>query len=225
MFESYFVNLGEQLTIVLMNILNFLPTLLLALVTVIIGLIFAVILGRAVAHVFDILKIDHFFNSLGVIHLSKKVGHDLTLGKIFGGLVKWTIIVSFLLVGFNILQLDYVSIFLVEILRYLPNVFIAGIILIITSILAGFTEKVIDGSVRSVGLKTGIAGTVAKYAIIFTGILAALSQLNILEVFANTLFIGIVAAVSLALGLAFGLGGKDAAARAIEKIEDDFTKK
>ena len=43
--------------------------------------------------------------------------------------------------------------------------------------------------------------------------------------FANTLFIGIVAALALAFGLAFGLGGKDAASRAIEKIETDFTKK
>jgi len=76
-----------------------------------------------------------------------------------------------------------------------------------------------------VGINAGFAGTVAKYAIVFTGVLAALSQLNIVDVFANTLFIGIVAAVSLAFGLAFGLGGRDAAARAIEKIEDDFMKK
>jgi hypothetical protein len=125
----------------------------------------------------------------------------------------------------NIVGLSYVSTFLLQIVNYLPNVFVAGFILVITSVLASFTEKVIDGSVRSVGIKAGFAGTVAKYAIVFTGVLAALSQLNIVDVFANTLFIGIVAAVSLAFGLAFGLGGRDAAARAIEKIEDDFMKK
>ena len=59
----------------------------------------------------------------------------------------------------------------------------------------------------------------------FTAILAALNQLNIITVFTNALFIGVIAALALAFGLlAFGLGGKGAAERAIEKLEKDFTK-
>ena len=101
----------------------------------------------------------------------------------------------------------------------------AGFILIIANIFGGLAEKAIDGSVRAAGLRASFAGTVARYAIILTGVLAALNQLNIVTMFTNTLFIGIVGALALAFGLAFGLGGKEAAARAIEKIERDFTKK
>jgi hypothetical protein len=46
--------------------------------------------------------------------------------------------------------------------------------------------------------------------------------LGIAGAFAQTLFTGIVAMLSLAGGLAFGLGGRDAAARYIEKLRDDI---
>jgi hypothetical protein len=223
--QQHIIDLGSQLFLVINKVLMFLPNFIWALVIVLLGWIFGTILGRAVAHIFDILKLDHLFNALGLVHLSKRTGHEIGLGRAFGGLTKWTVIIAFFMAAANTLGLAYVSMFLMQLVNYLPNVFVAGFILVITSVLSGFTEKVIDGSVRSVGMKAGFAGTVAKYAIVFTGVLAALSQLNIVDVFANTLFIGIVAAVSLAFGLAFGLGGKNAAERAIEKIEDDFSKK
>jgi len=225
MLELYFLSLGQELTKVSLEVIDFLPALVLSIATVLVGFIFGATLGRAVHHTFDLLKIDKFWNSLGILNLSKITGKDLSLGNIFGGLIKWTIIIAFFLVATNILGLKYISIFLFQVMNYLPNVFVAGIILVITSSLASFTENIIDGSVKSIGLKTGFAGTIAKYAIIFTGILAALSQLSILDIFAHTLFIGIVSAVSLAFGLAFGLGGKDVAARALERFEADFTKK
>lgn len=112
-----------------------------------------------------------------------------------------------------------------SILSYIPSVFIAGFIIVIGSVFANLAEKVIDGSIRASGLKVTFAGTLAKYAIMLTAILAALNQLDIISTFTNAIFIGIVGALSLAFGLAFGLGGKDAASRVIEKIENDFTKK
>ena len=54
--------------------------------------------------------------------------------------------------------------------------------------------------------------------------MAALSQLEILNNFIQPLFIGVIAAISLALGLSFGLGGRDAAARFIEKTREEISK-
>jgi hypothetical protein len=67
-----------------------------------------------------------------------------------------------------------------------------------------------------------LAGTVAKWAIWITAIMAALTQLGIATSLLQTLFAGVVIALSLAFGLAFGLGGRDAAARTIEKIRSDI---
>lgn len=225
MFEQYVSILGQELINVSTKVIAFLPNFLVGVIILLLGWLFGVILGRATIHVFDILGLDKFFDKAGLDRLSKKSGYRLSIGTIFGAIVRWTVIIAFALAAANVFGLDYISSFLVGILNYIPSVFIAGFIIIIGSILANFVEKLIDGSVRAAGLKISIAGTIAKYAIMLTAILAALNQLDIVTTFTNTIFIGFIGAISLALGLAFGLGGKDAAERAIEKIERDFTKK
>jgi hypothetical protein len=54
----------------------------------------------------------------------------------------------------------------------------------------------------------------------FAGIMA-LAQLGIAQEFMYTLFTALVAGLALAFGLAFGLGGRDAAARAIEHFRSE----
>lgn len=225
MLGQYINVLGKELIDVSIKVVSFLPNFIIGIIILLAGWLFGLILGRATVHVFDIFKIDSLFGKLGFNHLSKKSGHNVSVGLFFGELVKWTVIVAFSLAAANIFGLFYISSFLLSILSYLPSVFIAGFILIIANIFGNLAEKAIDGSVRAAGLRASFAGTVAKYAIVFTGILAALNQLGIVSMFANAIFIGIIAALALAFGLAFGLGGKDAAARAIEKMERDFTKK
>ena len=224
MLEQYVNILGQELIDISVRVVAFLPSFIIGVIILLIGWLFGLILSRATVHVFELLKIDKLFGKFGFNHLSKKSGHNISVGIFFGELVKWTVIVAFTLAAANIFGLYYISSFLISLLSYLPSVFVAGFILIIANIFAGLAEKVIDGSVRAAGLKASFAGTVAKYAILITGILAALNQLDIMTVFTNTLFIGIIAALSLAFGLAFGLGGKEAASRAITKIEKDFTK-
>lgn len=225
MLGQYINVLGQELIDVSVRVVAFLPNFIIGIIILLVGWLFGLILGRATTHIFEIFKLDHLFGKLGFYHISKKSGHDFTVGNFFGAIVKWTVIVAFSLAAANVFGLFYVSAFLVSILNYLPSVFIAGFILIIGSVFANFAEKVIDGSVRAAGLQVSFAGTVAKYAIMFTAILAALNQLDIITVFTNAIFIAIVAALALAFGLAFGLGGKDAASRAIERVERDFTKK
>lgn len=225
MLGQYINVLGQELIEVSVRVVSFLPNFIIGVIILLVGWLFGLILGRATSHIFEIFKLDHLFGKIGFAHISRKSGHDFTVGNFFGAIVKWTVIVAFSLAAANVFGLYYVSAFLMSILNYLPSVFIAGFILIIGSVFANFSEKVIDGSVRAAGLHVSFAGTVAKYAIMVTAILAALNQLDIITVFTNAIFIAIVAAIALAFGLAFGLGGKDAAARAIEKIERDFTKK
>lgn len=225
MLQEYVDILGQELLVVSAKVVAFLPNFLIGVLILLIGWLFGVILGRATIQIFNILGLEKFFAKVGLERLSRKSGHRLSVGVIAGAIVRWTVIIAFALAAANVFGLYYVSSFLVGILNYLPSVFIAGFILIVGNILANFVEKLIDGSVRAAGLKVSIAGTIAKYAIMVTAVLAALNQLDIVTTFTNTIFIGFIGAVSLAIGLAFGLGGKEAAARAIERIEKDFTKK
>jgi hypothetical protein len=84
-------------------------------------------------------------------------------------------------------------------------------------------KDIVAGSARAAGAHAAnLAGAVAKWAIWITAIMAALNQLQVASAFIQTLFTGVVVALSLAFGLAFGLGGKEAAARTIEKIRSEI---
>jgi hypothetical protein len=52
------------------------------------------------------------------------------------------------------------------------------------------------------------------------GLVVAANQVGIASTLVNTLFMGFVAAAALALGLAFGLGGRDTAAQIVRNWYD-----
>jgi small-conductance mechanosensitive channel len=109
------------------------------------------------------------------------------------------------------------------VLGYLPQVIVAVLILLVAAVVAEAAEQVVVGSAKAAALKSaGFLGKVARYAIWIFALLAALAQLNVATLFVQTLFTGVVIAVSLAVGLAFGLGGQQAAARYLEHLQQDF---
>ena len=108
--------------------------------------------------------------------------------------------------------------------QFIPNIAIASLILIVGAFLADFVQKVMSGAAKAVDAKSsGFVGGIARWAIWTFTIIAALMQLNIANQILSTLVTGLVAMLAIAGGLAFGLGGKDAAARYIEKLRDDIS--
>ena len=87
-------------------------------------------------------------------------------------------------------------------------------------------QKLVRASADAAGLHSAstIAGIV-KWAILVFGFLIALTHLGIAASLIQTVVIGIIAMVAIAGGLAFGLGGKDMAARTLDKIKQDLTEK
>ena len=124
----------------------------------------------------------------------------------------------------DILKLVQVTNFLNSIILYLPNVVVAAVILAVAFLVANFVYAVVKGSTKVAGLVSAtLLATIAKWAIVIFGFLAALIQLGIATSLINTLFIGFVAMLALAGGLAFGLGGKDEAATILRKIRQEIT--
>ena len=106
---------------------------------------------------------------------------------------------------------------LLDIVNQIPAVIVAAAILGIATLVADFVYRIVESSLKATSIKSALAATVAKWAILIIGIVSALTQLipnQIIEI----LFTGVIFAISLALGLAFGLGGKEAAAKAIDRI-------
>ena len=108
-----------------------------------------------------------------------------------------------------------------DVVGYLPHVIVAALILVIATVIADFMGKVIASSSRAAGLRSaGFLGTLTRYAIFIFAFIIALSELHIADDYMKALFEGLVAMLAIAGGLAFGLGGKDAAARAIDHVRE-----
>lgn len=201
---------------------NFVPLFIGALVIFIIGWVIASALGRLVAEVVKALRVDALLAQLEVEKALERGGIRMNSGAFIGALVKWFLIIVFLLAAANILGLSQVSDFLQQVLLYIPNVVVAALILVIALKVAEVVERTTRASVEAAGMRGAMVGVVARWAIWVFAVIAALLQLGVATVLLQTVVTGIVAMLALAFGLAFGLGGKDAATSFIERLRRDM---
>lgn len=220
---------GDVLSLSLKNIWlgisSFIPTLLAAIVVLIVGWLIGEILFKLVESLIKFAKLDGALRAAGFEKFVEKAGFKLNSGYFLGKLVEWFIVIVFAVSALEILGLQQVTTFLSGVvLGYLPQVIVAVLIILVAAIVAEAMQKVVVGAAKAANMKSvNFAGSLTKWAIWIFAILAAISQLGIAVAFIQTLFTGVVIALALALGLSFGLGGQEAAARYIEKIRGDIS--
>jgi hypothetical protein len=201
-----------------LGLMNFVPNLVVAVVIFIAGWVFGALLGRVVSQIIKSLKVDNALRGAGLDVPLNKAGFRLNTGDFLGMLVKWFVIVAFLIAAFDVLGLTQVNDFLQQVvLLYLPQVIVAVLILLVAALIAEAMQSVVVGSAKAADIKSAyFLGSVTRWSIWTFAILMALYQLGVATAFVQTLFMGFVAALSLAAGLAFGLGGRDTAAGYLE---------
>ncbi|GAC1486758.1 MAG: hypothetical protein NVS1B1_02110 [Candidatus Limnocylindrales bacterium] len=189
------------------------PAIVGAILLLIIGWIISGIIAGLVAKVLRTIKIDQLADRSGVTAFLRKANIKADAAGVIGGLIKWYIRLIFLLLAANAVGLTAVSGIVANVLGFIPNLLVAIFILAVFSWLATTAKNLVSGGMESGGLPNanGI-GTIVYGAVLAFGIVAAADQLGIAQSLINTLFMGIVAALALAFGLAFGLGGREQAA-------------
>ncbi len=205
------------------GLIAFVPNLLAAIIIFVIGWLIGAGLGKVVAQVVASIRVDQALRAAGVDRVVERAGFSLNSGAFLGVLVKWFFIVVFLVAALDVLGLTEVTIFLrAVVLGYLPQVIVAVLILLVAAVVAEAAQRVVAGGAAAAHLKSAnFLGTVSRWAIWVFALLAALDQLGITP-FVQTLFTGVVVALALAFGLSFGLGGQQAAARYIEKMQEQI---
>jgi small-conductance mechanosensitive channel len=204
---------------------DFAPRLIFSVVIFIVGWFVANLLSKVIAQIIKSIKVDHALRSVQADLLLKKAGFELDSGAFIGGLVKWFVIVVFLVGSFGVLGLNQVTNFLQQVvLFYLPQVIVASFMILVAAVIAEAVQRVVSGAAVASGIKSAnFAGSIARWAIWIFGILVALSQLGVAAPLIQTLFTGVVVAISIALGLSFGLGGQQAASQFIEKVRQEIS--
>lgn len=223
--QNWGEGLGESFRTVGVGVANFVPKLIIAIVVFIAGWVVASVLGRVVAQIIRSMKVDNILKSAGVEDLLQRGGFRLDSGAFLGTLVKWFIIVVFLVASLDIIGLTEVNEFLREVvLTYLPNVIAAVLILLVGAVIADVMQKLVTGSAKAAEISVApFLGGVTRWAIWVLAIVIALDKLGILSNYGTILFQGIVYFLVIAGGLAFGLGGKEAAGRFLENLRQDIS--
>jgi small-conductance mechanosensitive channel len=204
------------------SVFSVLPSIVGAIILFVIGMVVATALGKAVEHILRALRIDHILSQLEAEKMLEKAGFKIRGSAFIGGLVKWFVVIVFLLACANVLGLTQVSEFLRDVLLYLPNVAIAAFILVVATILADVAERIVRASVDSAGYRGALVGFVVRWSIWVFSFIAVLLQLGVAITLIQTLLTGMVAALALAFGLSFGLGGKDVAADILHRMKDEI---
>jgi len=208
---------GDAVFLSLSNALNgflaAIPLVIGALIILVIGWIIAGVLARVVTEALRRVGVDRLFAE----HGSRVYGtrtRDIKPSIVAGELVKWLVRLIFLVAAANVLGLTQVSQLLNDVLLWIPNLIVAAIILLVAPLLARFVRGAIEVGAGEMGFTNApLLGRIAEIAIVAFAVIIAINQIGIAANLVNILFIGIVAALALAFGLAFGLGGRDVASQ------------
>lgn len=210
-----------------MGFVGFVPKLILAILLFIVGWVLGNIISKALEQVFSSLKVDKLFASVGADNFFRKAGMNLNSGYFLGQIVKWFIVIVFLLPSLELVGLSGIKEFLQNsVLVFLPRVVVAALVLVIASFLSEGISKAITAATRNMNLTSAhMLGTIAKYSVWIFAFIMALGQLGVADYYMSVIFTGIIAMLSIGGALAFGLGGRDAAARFIEKLSEEVSNK
>lgn len=207
------------------GVIMFIPKLVVAIVILGIGWAIGLIFAKAISQFMKSIKFDEALRKAGFEDLVRKAGLNLNSGHFVGGLVKYFIIVAFLIASFDYLGLTVVTDILKGIVvGYLPNVIVGVLVLLVGGVVGDVLSRIVTASAKTASLSSAnFLGVVAKWIVWVFALLIALDKVGVSGPIVQTLFTGFVVAFSLALGLAFGLGGQDAAAKTIEKVKQSIS--
>ncbi|MCC2633366.1 MAG: small-conductance mechanosensitive ion channel-like protein [Ramlibacter sp.] len=182
------------------------------------GWFIASLIERGLAALLRTIRFNQLAEKAGLADFIDKMGMNTDAAGMIGLVVKWFVRLIALVVAFDALGLPAVSDVLRQLLLWLPNVVVALVVLVIGGLAARALSNVVRGAAGEAGLSN--ANFLAKVAAVVVwafAVVVAVNQLGIATELVNTLFMAIVGALALALGLAFGLGGRDTAGEIVQK--------
>jgi len=198
-----------------------LPQFFLSMLVFLIGFFVSKWVGNIVTRFLEKTRINQAAKRIGWEEALSKIDTKLNLPKIFGGAVTLFLIILFLVASTEILGLVQFSQALRDVLSYFPNIFVACLIFILAIFLTDFSQKIVVASLEKEKITySRLVGRISQWAIWILAILAILYQLKIVPTLISTIFIGVVALIVITFGIAFGLGGKDLAAKILKELEE-----
>ncbi|MCX5636819.1 MAG: hypothetical protein NTX52_03880 [Planctomycetota bacterium] len=216
------VPVREMLT----KIMAYLPVLLGALVILIVGWLVAKAIQRIVDWLLKTVRFDVMADKAGISEVLRKGNLKTNAREVVSDLVYWLIMIMVLVMVVNALGLPKASDILASLFAYIPKVIGALFVLVVAMFLANFVSGIVRVAAGNANLpKPDLLAGISRWAIIIFAVTISLAQLGIAPLLVTATFNIILGGVCLGLALAFGLGGKDAAARYLEELKQKRSQK
>jgi hypothetical protein len=182
----------------------------------IIGWLVASALAALVAALLRAVHFNDLARRSGFAGFVQQMGIKRDSAGFLADLAKWFVRLIALVAAFDALGLPAVSTVLEQLLLWLPNLIVALVILVIAGLAANALHGLVRGATAEAGLgNPDLLASIARVAVWAFAIVVAVNQIGIATALVNTLFMATVGAIALALGLAFGLGGRETAAQIV----------
>ena len=212
--------IADPIRQMLTRILAYLPILLGALIILIVGWIVAKVIRRAVDWLLKTVRFDAMADKTGISEVLRKGDLKITAREVVSGLVYWLIIIMVLVMTVDALGLPKAADVLASLFAYIPRVIAALLVLVVAMFLASFVSGIVRTACGNAKLpRPELIAGISRWAIIIFAVTIAMEQLGIAPLLVGTAFNIILGGIVLALALAFGLGGKDVAAKYLEELK------
>jgi len=210
---------ADPVKAMLIKIWSYIPTILGAIVILVVGWIIAKFVEAVVVRALKAVRLDVVSDKAGIANMLAQGEIKWTLSELLGVIIYWIVMLSVLAASLNALNLTVASDLLSRLVAYIPNIIVAIFVLVLGSFLATFVAGIVRTAASNVGIGTAkLLGKVTQSVLIIFAIIIAIEQLNIATAFIAFAVNIILASIGLALALSFGLGCKDIAAKAMQDM-------
>ncbi|MDR7072962.1 mechanosensitive ion channel [Fictibacillus barbaricus] len=198
------------------RIMDMIPNIIVAIILVAAGLWVGKWVKHAVTSLLERVGFNGIFYKMGLGSLHKS-SQTLTISEIIGYAAQIVVVLLFTIEALHLVNLESLVGILTVVLAYIPMVLTAVLILGIGFYAGHLVKRVVMSMVKQ-ETESKLLGNIAKYTIITLAFFMALDQLGVAKTIVNAAFILVLGGFTIAFGLAFGLGGRETAARTLNKL-------
>lgn len=217
MTETLFTGVGRTLDTAMTTALDLFPKILGMIILIAIGWVIAIAIKMLVRYLLQLVKFPVLCNNVGATQMLSKA--DLPPPTdLLSGLVFWMTWAAFLMVGISTLGIAVLQEQISRFFLYVPQIFIALVILVIGMLFANFSARaVLLGMVNANVQSARLLSNALRVFLVILTVAMALEQIALAKTVVLIAFSIAFGAVMLGLAIAFGLGGRDVARRFLER--------
>jgi len=214
-------NIGQALTTSFTTAMEVvattIPKLIGFIIILFVGWIVAGVLAKAFSTIFRVIKFNDLAKRSGLADFIDNMGVKTDATDFVAQLAKWFVQLIVLVVAFDALGLPAVSDVLRQLVLWLPNLIVALVILVLGGLGASALSSVVRATVSKSELgNPDVMANFTNIAVWTFTVVVAINQIGIAQTIVNTIFISATGAIALALGLSFGLGGRETASEILQ---------